>query len=63
MTSRSQSSDTLPPSNSDAGSPDLPEEVFTHISSFTTYSDPIASSLIYHLTAKNTVGAGPCPCP
>ena len=62
MTSRSQSSDTLPPGNSDAGSPDLPEEAFTCISSFPTYSDR-QPALIHHLTAKNTAGAGPCPCP
>lgn len=62
-TPRSGSSDTLPPSNSDAGSPDLPatREVFTCISSFTTYSTPITSSLIHYLTAENMVGVGPCP--
>lgn len=65
MTSRSGSSDTLPPSNSGAGSPDLPAtRGGVHLYQFIYYLQrPVTTSLIHHLTAKNTVGVGPCPCP
>lgn len=54
-----------PPSGHGAGSPDLPAtRGGVHLYQFIYYLQrPVTSSLIHHLTAKNMVGVGPCPCP